>query len=61
MNPSIETIERIREQYPMYQRYLCCGRTITTRHSKNCPSCPDVDGPADDQDDIVVEAGAALA
>lgn len=42
------------KEYPMYQRYWCCTRTIGTKHSRNCPSVPTEDGPTDDQDDVPV-------
>ena len=47
----LNRIEEIRKTYPVYQRYFCCSRTITTRHSFNCPSSPDALGPKDNEDD----------
>jgi len=48
----LERIKEVRQEHPMYQRYMCCGRTIGTRHAQTCPQTPDANGPGIGQVDI---------
>ena len=50
MNESYADIQRIRQTYPMYQRYWCCGLTIGCKHAPDCPSVPTPDGLESDEE-----------